>query len=101
MIFEDEEVVAHRSGSGMMAVQGIPQTRANHVRIDFRGRKISMAEHGLHAAQIGPAIQKMRRKRMPQHMWRQVMKNAGFLPVCFDGGPERLPGHGAAPCGHK
>ena len=41
----------------MVAVQRIAQTRAHYVGINFGGREVGMAQHGLQTPQIGPAFQ--------------------------------------------
>ena len=101
MAFEHKHVIAHGSGSRMVAVQRVAQARTDHVCVDFGGRKVGVTEHGLHAAQIGPAFQKMGREGVPQNVRREIVKNTSLLSVEFDAGPERLAGHRAASRGDE
>ena len=45
---------------------------AGNMGINLRSGDIGMAQKGLHAAQIGPAIDQMGGKGVPQHVGRQL-----------------------------
>ena len=55
----------------MKSVVDRPQARLEHVRINLRRRQVGVAQHHLDGAQVGTAIEQMRRKRMPQHVRAQ------------------------------
>jgi hypothetical protein len=57
------------------------QPGTQNMGIDLRGPNVTVAEHGLHAAQIGAPLQEMGRKRVPQRMWTQFAVNARLFPV--------------------
>ena len=60
-----------------------------------------MAEHGLQAAQIGAAFQKVGGKAMPQHVRCQILPQSNVFPIIFQQLPERLPRHRAASIGQE
>src|SRR5579863_9132677 len=47
----------------------LAQMTAREVGVNLRGRNVAMAEHLLHRAQIGAALEQMRRKAMAQRVW--------------------------------
>ncbi len=65
----------------MVGVQRFAQTRADDVCVDFRGGEIGVAQHGLHAAQVGPAFQEVSGKGMPQNVGGKIVENTGLLAV--------------------
>ena len=54
--------------SGMRLVVDCPQTLYAYVRVNLGCRKARMAEEFLHVAQIGPSIEQVRRKAVPQRV---------------------------------
>ncbi len=53
-----------RSSPRVKLVVHHAKTRLEHVRVDFCGRHVGVAEHHLDGAQVGAALEKMRRERM-------------------------------------
>ena len=70
-----------RSRARVKAVVDIPQTRLEHVRVDLRRREIGVPEHHLDGAQIGAALEQMRRERMPQDVRTERAADAGATTV--------------------
>ena len=66
---------------GMKRVVHLPQPRLEHVRVDLRRRQVGVAEHGLDRAQIGAALEQVRRKRVAQDVRTEVRADAGLPPV--------------------
>ena len=60
-----------------------------------------MAQHLLQAPQVGPALQKVRRKRVAQHVGRKSARNPRLFTTRPDDLPETLAGHGATPGRHE
>src|SRR5262249_41963696 len=48
----------------MKTIVYVPQPRFQHVRVDLGGRQIGVAEHQLNRAQVGAALEEVRRKGM-------------------------------------
>ena len=48
---------------------GAAQPVAGDMRVNLRRRDIGMAQHALHAAQIGAMFDQMRSKSVPHDMW--------------------------------
>src|SRR6476660_3395128 len=76
----------------MELLVNLPQILAVDMRVDLRRRDVRVAEHLLHGAKVGAALQKMRRERMPQGVRRDVLLYAGRFHVPA----EDLPGTHAA-----
>ena len=53
------------------------QPRLEHVRVDLRRRQVGVAEHHLNGAQVGAALEQVRRERMPQHVRAERRAEAG------------------------
>ena len=64
-----------------MALINLLQPLLQNVRIDLRGRNITVPEHKLDRAQISSPFEKMRGKRVPDHMRRQGSRKACLTPV--------------------
>ena len=69
---------------------GVSYMVAAHVRIDLRRRHAGVAEHGLHAAQIGSASQQVSRKRMPKLVRVNAAAQANAARIAADDFPETL-----------
>src|ERR1039457_4971639 len=85
------------SGPGMVLVDRLPQPRPYDVRVDLGGRDIRVPQHGLHAAQVRASLQQVGGEAMPDHVRRQMMKNAGLASMAAQQFPERLAGHRPTP----
>ena len=46
----------------------VPAPAVADVRVQLRGREIRVAEHLLHAAKVGSALEQVRRKRVPEQV---------------------------------
>ena len=66
------------------------ETTAFDVCVNLRRRDIGMTEHCLDRAQVGPALEQMRRKGMPQHVRRDCFRNTGAARSLAKQLPERL-----------
>ena len=53
-----------------------PHPRIEDVRVDLRRRQIRMAEHHLDRAQVGAALEQMRRERVAQHVRAELTREA-------------------------
>jgi hypothetical protein len=60
----------------VMLVYRLAEMRTHDMRVDLRGSDISMAQHGLHAAQVGTALQQMRRECVPEDVRAHVPEYA-------------------------
>ena len=58
------------------------------VRVDLSGHQALVPEQLLHAAYIGPAVEKMRCEAVAECVWRRSPVEAGFLEVLETGANE-------------
>src|SRR5687768_13446895 len=86
---------------GMKLVIQLLQPSPRDVSVDLRRRDVRMAEHQLDAAEIGAVLEEMGRKRVPEHVRRDVRADAGIARVTDDLHPERLPRHRPPPAREK
>src|SRR4051812_33606163 len=63
--------------AGMRALEGGPQGAVAEVRVDLRRRHGRVSEQLLHDAQIGPALDQVRRKGVAQDVRRHGLLDAG------------------------
>src|SRR3954468_6269906 len=63
----------------MCSVNDIAQAGARDMGVNLGGCDVSMPEHRLNAAEIGPAFNQVRRERVAQH----VRGEFGRVEVCF------------------
>src|SRR5258706_14955480 len=63
--------------AGMMAFVYVLQARVREVRVHLRGADIGVAEHGLHCAQVGAALEELGRERGAQLVRRDRFSDAG------------------------
>src|SRR5262245_28510971 len=63
-----ETVKSIKSCPRVEPVVDLPQPRLEDVRVDLRRREIGVAEHQLDGAQVGASLERMGRKRVPQHV---------------------------------
>ena len=63
-----------RSGAGMCASVDLAQTLTGEVGIELGGADASMAQQGLNGAQIGSALEQMRREAVPERVRRHVAR---------------------------
>ena len=70
---------------------------ARHIdsRINLRRRDTFVSEHFLHLAQVGPALQKVRRETVSQRVRADRRRRADAERVLFNEFPKRLPTHSA------
>ncbi len=73
---------------GVELVIDRPHPLFEHVRVDLRRREIRVAEHHLDRAQIGAALEQVRRKRMPQHVRAERAATARLPRVALQDLPE-------------
>jgi len=59
--------------------------------VNLRGGNIRVTQHLLNRSQIGPALQKMGGKRMPQRMRLYFLFDPGLLGIMLDDLPKALP----------
>ena len=70
------------------------QSLACDVGVNLCCRDIAVAEQHLHYAQVGAVVEKVRRKGVPEGMWRQgIGTDARRHSVAFDQVPEGLSRH--------
>ena len=61
----------------------VAETLHRDVRVDLRSRKRSVPQHFLHGPEIGPRVQKMRRKAVPELVRSDVKGKPGLGEVAF------------------
>ena len=66
------------------------------MRIDLGGADVGMAQHGLHAAQVGATFEQMGGEGVPQNMGAESAKNSDRFSARAQQFPERLPRHASA-----
>src|SRR5512137_1562728 len=66
------------------------------VGIDLRRRDLAVAEHELDRAQVRPALEQVRRERMPEDVGTDLGGQAGGRGVLAEKLPDPLPGERAA-----
>ena len=57
----------------MILLVDLPQVLPVDVRVDLRRRNVGVAEHFLHRAEVGAALEQVRRERVPQRVRRHVL----------------------------
>src|SRR5258705_9938681 len=77
-----------RSRPGMKTVVHRPHPLLQHVGVNLRRREIGVAEHHLDGAEVGAALEQVRRERMPQHVRAERRGDAGAAPVRLQDLPE-------------
>src|SRR4029077_488734 len=85
-----------RSSSWVKTIVHTPQTRLQDVRINLRGRKIRVPQHHLDGAQVGPAFEQVRRKRMADDVRAQRARHPPRRAMAFENLPEPHPAQRAA-----
>ena len=65
-----------------------PEILAIDVRVDLRRRNVDVSEHLLDGAQIGAALEQVRREGVTQRVRRDGLRDAGLIDVLA----ENLPG---------
>ena len=65
------------SRARVKAIVDRAQPRLEHVRVDLRRRQIGVAEHHLDGAQVGAALEQVRRERVAQHVRAERARQAG------------------------
>src|SRR5205809_214631 len=88
-------------GARMVLFVDLFQTLAGHVSVNLRRRNIRMSQHHLQGAKVGPVLQQMGGKGMPDTMRRELSPNARLLSVSADDLPERLTGHARTSSGDE
>src|SRR5262245_5208920 len=88
-ILESRETAkSSRSRPWVKTIVDRSQPGFEHVRVDLGRRQIAVAEHHLDSAQIGAALQQMRREGVPQDVGTQRARKVGAAPVVFQNFPE-------------
>jgi hypothetical protein len=77
-------------------VEDLAQVVGRHVRVDLGGRHVGVAEHLLHAAQVGAALQQVRGEAVPERVQADLAGHAGGAQVTAQDVGEALPGQGPA-----
>src|SRR5690349_10834911 len=98
---DDKRLSLADSCAWMKTVVDRTQTRFEDVRVDLRRREVGVAEHQLNGAQVGAALEQMRRERMPQHVRAQRARELRLAAVALQDLPESDAAHGAAARVHK
>ena len=73
----------------MMPVIRRSQMHVGDVRVDLRGRDITVPEQRLHRTGVRAVLQKMSREAVSQRVWRNVL-DPDLLRVTLDHGPREL-----------
>src|SRR6267154_309290 len=89
-------MIAHLS-AWMIAFVDLFQAFAYHMRIDLRRRNVLVAQHHLHGAQVGAAVEKVCREGMAQHMGRYVFPDLRLCRIPLEDFPELKARHRGAP----
>ena len=69
------------SGPRMSPLVGPSNVVGCHVGVDLGGGDIGVAEHRLHAPQVGPPFQQVGRERVPQLVGRDRLGDPGLARV--------------------
>ncbi len=77
-----------RSGARVKAIVHGSQPRLEHVRVDLRRRQVGVSEHHLDRAQIGAALEQVRREGMPEDVRAERAADAGAASVRLENLPE-------------
>src|SRR4030095_4676016 len=85
----------------MKFLMHLAQPISRHLRINLGRADAGMTEQFLNDSQVRPVLQQMRGKTVPQHMWRDVARNACTTSALFDAKPEGHPGKGCSAPGEK
>ena len=79
----------------MPGFDGFTQSGATHMGIDFGGREVGVAEHGLDRAQVGSALEQIRSERVPQYVGgNAILREPRRRCVSTQSGKEILTSHG-------
>src|SRR5208337_5421631 len=62
-------------GSWMECAMDLAQVAFREMGVNLRGRDVGMAEHLLHRAQIGAALQKMGREAVSERVWADPIES--------------------------
>src|SRR6185437_7608561 len=81
------------SPARMMRRMHLFQALPCHMRVDLRGREITVSEQHLYDTQIGTMVQQVRGKCMSQCMRREFLSDPGLAGVALDDVPEGLARH--------
>ena len=73
----------------MRAVIDLDHLFHRDLRVDLRRREPRVAEEFLNVAQVGAAVQQMRRERMPERVRRDVVNIGTLLYVFIDHSTDR------------
>jgi hypothetical protein len=68
-------------GARVMRLVNLFQSLFHHVRVNLSSGNIRMPKHHLHGAKIGPAIEQMRGKTVPQRVWLQGLPQLSLSSV--------------------
>ena len=80
----------HQSPSRVERAIHALERRRRQVRVDLRGRDVGVAEHRLHRAQVGPALEQVAGERVAQHVRRHAPLEPGGGRRAAHDRPQRL-----------
>src|SRR5436305_9724155 len=83
-----EHLSLAESGPRVEAVIHGLEARLQHVRVNLRGRQIGVAEHHLDRAQVGAALEQMRREGVPQGVRAERAREPGRRTMALEDLPE-------------
>src|SRR5260221_5172927 len=86
------------AGPGVGGVVDGSEALGRDLRVHLRRGDACVAEQLLHDAQVGAAIEHVRRTRMPQHVRREVAVEPDTLACAAHDRPARLAADAAAAC---
>src|SRR6058998_695714 len=69
----------------------LPHGRRRQVRVDLRRRDVDVAEHDLDRAEVGAALEQVARERVPEHVGRDAVAEAGSVRGLPHDRPQGLP----------
>src|SRR4029079_8756055 len=72
------------SSPGMITPMHLSQILPVHVSVDLSRRDVHVTKHLLYRAKIGASLEQVRRERVPQGVWGDVLGDAGPLHVAAE-----------------
>src|SRR5688572_354690 len=72
----------------METIVDLPQPGFEHMCVDLRRREVGVAEHGLDGAEVGAALEQVRRERVTQDVRAEMTAHTGGESVLLQQLPE-------------